>query len=60
MNTIHKRLVRVTLDIECYNDLDLDIDWADVLDLQDDESVHYTIKEVGDLGWCASLKIELV
>jgi hypothetical protein len=49
MNTIHKRLVRVTLDIECYNDLDLDIDWAHVLDLQDDESVYYNIKEVGDL-----------
>ena len=41
-----KRLVQVTLDIECYDDLDLDnINWRDILDLQGDEEVHSTIKE---------------
>ena len=46
-----KRLVQVTLDIECYDDLDLqDINWRDVLDLQGDESVHYSIKEFDPFG----------
>ncbi len=41
-----KRLVQVTLDIECYDDLDLDnINWRDILDLQGDEEVHSSIKE---------------
>jgi hypothetical protein len=35
MYTHTKRQVRVTLDIECYEDLELDnINWNDVLDLQ--------------------------
>jgi hypothetical protein len=41
-----KRLVRVTLDIECYDDLDLEnMNWAEVLELEGDESVHSSIKE---------------
>ena len=41
-----KRLVRVTLDIECYDDLDLHgINWKDLLDLEGDEDVHANIKE---------------
>ena len=43
----HKRLVRVTLDVECYDDLDLDsIDWRRVLELEGDEDVDVSIKEV--------------
>jgi hypothetical protein len=41
-----KRLVRVTLDIMCYDDLDVnDIDWKDLLQLEGDEDVHASIKE---------------
>jgi len=41
-----KRLVQVTLDIMCYDDLDIEhMNWRDILDLQADESVHYNIKE---------------
>jgi hypothetical protein len=41
-----KRRVRVTLDIECYDDLDLeDLNWTKILDLQGDEDVDVTIKE---------------
>lgn len=41
-----KRLVRVTLDIECYDDLDLeDIDWREALQLEGSERVDCTIKE---------------
>jgi hypothetical protein len=41
-----KRLVRVTLDIECYDDLDVeDMDWKELLELQGDEDVHATIKD---------------
>ena len=41
-----KRLVRITLDIECYDDLDLEnIDWKELLDLEGDEEVHSSIKE---------------
>ena len=42
-----KRLVRVTLDIECYDDLDVeDLDWRELLDLQGDENVYCNIKEL--------------
>ena len=45
-----KRLVRVTLDVECYDDLDLEnYDWSEVLELEGDESVHCTIRELGDI-----------
>jgi len=41
-----KRLVRVTLDIMCYDDLDIeDIDWKDLLELQGDEEVYTTVKD---------------
>ena len=43
----HKRLVRVTLDIECYDDLDLeDINWRRVLELEGDEDVDVNIKDI--------------
>jgi len=43
----HKRLVRVTLDVECYDDLDLeDINWRRALELEGDEDVDVSIKEV--------------
>ena len=43
---IQKRLVRVTLDIMCYDDLDVDeMDWKEVLELQGDEDVHATVKD---------------
>ena len=43
----HKRIVSVTLDIECYDDLELEnLDWREVLDLQGDEKVHVNIKEL--------------
>ena len=41
-----KRRVRVSLDIECYDDLDLeDINWREVLQLEGGEEVYTTIKE---------------
>ena len=48
-----KRIVSVTLDIECYDDLELeDMDWREILDLQGDENVHVDIKELADVYWC--------
>lgn len=45
-----KRLVRVILDLECYDDLDVEnLDWNDMLDLDGDESVHVTIKDSYDV-----------
>jgi hypothetical protein len=45
-----KRLVRVTLDIECYDDLNVeDMNWKDILDLQGDEDVHASVKDYTDL-----------
>jgi hypothetical protein len=42
-----KRKVSVTLYVECYDDLDLeDINWREVLDLQGDENVHASIKDL--------------
>lgn len=42
-----KRLVRVTLDIECYDDLDLeDFNWREILELEGNETVDYSIEEV--------------
>ena len=41
-----KRLVRVTLDIKCYDDLHVeDLDWKELLELEGDEHVHATVKE---------------
>jgi len=46
-----KRLVTVTLDIMCYDDLDLDhLDWRDILQLEPNEDVHCRIQE-HDLDW---------
>jgi hypothetical protein len=45
-----KRIVSVTLDIECYDDLDLeDLDWKDLLQLEGDERINVTIKEMADI-----------
>jgi hypothetical protein len=50
MTIAHKKLVRVTLDITCYDDLDLDdINWREVLQLEGDEDVDYNIKDYSDL-----------
>jgi hypothetical protein len=41
-----KRIVSVTLDIECYEDLDVEnIDWTDILGLEGDEHIDISIKE---------------
>ena len=41
-----KQRVRITLDLECYDDLTLeDLDWKDLLQLEGDENVFVTIKE---------------
>ena len=45
-----KRIVRVTLDLMCYDDLDLEnIDWRDVLNLEGDEDVNVRIKDYTDV-----------
>lgn len=45
-----KRIVSVTLDIECYDDLDLeDMDWKDLIGLEGDEKVDVTIREMADI-----------
>ena len=45
-----KRTVSITLDIECYDDLDIqDINWSDILGLEGDENVYVTTEEVGDI-----------
>ena len=45
-----KRIVSVTLDIECYDDLELEnLDWREVLDLQGDENVDVSIRETADI-----------
>ena len=47
MLTHTKRTVRVTLDIECYDDLDLEsYDWNEILGLECDEKVYVSTKEV--------------
>jgi len=44
-----KHLIRVTLDIECYDDLYLeDLDWQDLLELEGDESVDVNIQQLAD------------
>ena len=46
----HKRIISVTLDIECYDDLNLeDINWNDILGLEGDENVDISIKETADI-----------
>ena len=49
MYTPTKRIVCVTLDVECYDDLNLeDLDWKDLLELEGDENVDVNIKEFVD------------
>jgi len=46
MKTAQKRHVRVTLDIMCYDDLDVeDLNWRELLDLQGDEDIDISIKD---------------
>jgi len=46
MLTHSKRLVTITLNVMCYDDLDLrSLNWRDLLDLQGDEEVNSNIKE---------------
>ena len=41
-----KRIIQVTLDIMCYDDLDLDkINWRELLELEPGEDLHYRVKE---------------
>jgi len=50
MSVAQQRLVRITLDVSCYNDLDLeDIDWREKLGLEGSESVHVSIRDYDDL-----------
>ena len=45
-----KRTVRITLDIMCYDDLDLEnLNWQEILGLEGSESVQSTIKDLEDL-----------
>jgi hypothetical protein len=45
-----KRMVSVTLDIECYDDLELEnINWSDILGLEGDENVYVTTEEFEDI-----------
>ena len=45
-----KRMVRVTLDIMCYDDFPLeDLEWKDLLGLEGDEKVDISIKELADI-----------
>jgi hypothetical protein len=47
MLTAQKRNVRVTLDITCYDDLDLDLlNWTELLGLEGDESVQSSIEDL--------------
>ena len=44
-----KRLIRVTLDLMCYDDLDVeDLNWRELLQLEDDEDVNVSIKDYSD------------
>jgi hypothetical protein len=41
-----KRRLTVTLDIMCYDDLDIEhMDWKELLELEGNEEVHASIKE---------------
>jgi|TARA_R100001460_G_scaffold43870_1_gene80202 hypothetical protein len=45
-----KRTVRVILDIECYDDLDIEEqNWREILQLEGDEDVHATIEDLQDI-----------
>ena len=45
-----KRTIRVILDIESYDDLDIESqDWREILQLDGDEDVHATITDLADI-----------
>jgi hypothetical protein len=47
-----KRLVQVTLDIMCYDDLDVEyINWRELLKLEGDEDIHVSTRDFSDLSW---------
>ena len=52
MSATHtKRMVSVTLDLICYDDLELeDLNWRKLLNLQDDEDLNISVKEF-DIDW---------
>ena len=48
--TYTKRLMRITLDVMCYDDLELeDLNWKDLLQLEGDEDVDISIKDYSDI-----------
>ena len=50
MFTHTKRLVSITLDVECYDDFHPeDLDWNEILDLEGDENVHVSIKDYSEI-----------
>jgi hypothetical protein len=46
-----KHKVRITLDIECYDDLNLNLNWEKILGLEGGETVDVDIKEDSKLRW---------
>jgi len=45
-----KRMLRVTIDLMCYDDLDLDnLDWRDLLSLEEDEDINISIQDFDDV-----------
>jgi hypothetical protein len=49
MMLAHKQRVRIILDVECYDDLDLDAyEWAEILQLEGDENVHHSITHLDE------------
>jgi len=52
-----KRLVSITLDVECYDDFHPeDLDWNEILDLEGDEHVDVSIKITQRSSECATKK----
>ena len=46
---MQKRRVVVTLDIDCYDDLDVeDFDWKNILGLEGDEQVYIGVRDYDD------------
>ena len=52
MSATHiKRMVSVTLDLICYDDLELeDLNWRELLQLDSGEDINVSVKEF-DLDW---------
>jgi len=48
--TVQKKRYRVVLDLEAYDDLDVqNLDWAELLKLEGGECVSATVKDYSDL-----------